>query len=179
MAIDFPNAPVNGDEYTVGNQTYVYVSATNSWELKKTPALGGSSGIQVASLGVGTTPSGTQGEIRATNEITAYYSDGRLKTILSEIDNALTRVRLLRGVRYIENAKANELGYDSGRVHVGVIAQDVQSVLPEAIRPAPFDVAEDGSSKSGENYLTVQYEKIIPLLIQAIKELADKVEGIQ
>ena len=53
---------------------------------------------------------------------------------------------------------------------MGVIAQEIQEVLPEAIAIAPFDRDENGNSKSGENYLTVHYEKIVPLLIEAIKE---------
>jgi len=42
-------------------------------------------------------------------------------------------------------------------------------VLPEAVKLAPFDRADDGTSKSGENYLTVQYEKLTALLIEAVK----------
>ena len=51
-----------------------------------------------------------------------------------------------------------------------MFAQDVQEVIPEAVKIAPFDRDENGESKSGDNYLTVQYEKIIPLLIECIKE---------
>jgi hypothetical protein len=60
----------------------------------------------------------------------------------------------------------------------GVFAQDVQAVLPEAVRPAPFD-HELGKSKSGENYLTVKYDKIVPLLIEAIKELTQRIEDLE
>jgi hypothetical protein len=67
---------------------------------------------------------------------------------------------------------------------VGVIAQDLQKVLPEVVKPAPFDINildNDGNttSKSGENYLTVQYEKIVPLLVAAIQELNDKVNNLE
>ena len=61
---------------------------------------------------------------------------------------------------------------------IGVFAQDVKSVIPEATKPAPFDT-EDGKSKSGENYLTVQYEKIVPLLIECIKEQQIKIEYLE
>jgi hypothetical protein len=58
---------------------------------------------------------------------------------------------------------------------IGFIAQEIQAVLPEAVKPAPFDY-NGGLSKSGENYLTVQYEKIVPLLIEAIKELKAEID---
>ena len=54
---------------------------------------------------------------------------------------------------------------------MGVSAQELQKVLPEAVKPAPFDLGENNKSISGENYLTVQYEKIVPLLVESIKEL--------
>ena len=61
---------------------------------------------------------------------------------------------------------------------IGVFAQDVESVIPEAVKPAPFDT-ENGISKSGDNYLTVQYEKIVPLLIESIKEQQSMIEDLQ
>ena len=63
---------------------------------------------------------------------------------------------------------------------VGVIAQDVQAVLPEAVRNAPFDWnTETNSSRSGDNYLTVQYEKLTALLIEAVKELKTEVDTLK
>ena len=61
---------------------------------------------------------------------------------------------------------------------IGVFAQDVQSVIPEAVKPAPFDQV-DGKSKSGDNYLTVQYDKIVPLLIECIKKQELTIENLQ
>jgi len=133
---------------------------------------------QVSSLGVGTAPSGRVGEIRAIWNITAFYSDQRLKDISGNIPDALQKITSISGVYYKENDVARQYGYDSGETHVGVIAQEVQAVLPEAVKPAPFDIDSNGGSKSGENYLTVQYEKLIPLLVQAIKELNDKVDEL-
>jgi len=137
-----------------------------------------SSTARVASLGVGTDASGTAGEIRATNQITSYYSDERLKEDIVEIEDALEKVMSLRGVTYKPNSIAESLGYKKQN-EVGVIAQDVEKVLPEAVKPAPFDIMlfeHTEISKSGENYKTVQYEKLVPLLIEAIKELNYKLE---
>jgi hypothetical protein len=132
----------------------------------------------VYSLGVGTNPSGRVGEIRAIWNITAFYSDSRLKDISGNIPDALQKITSISGVYYKENDVARQYGYNSGETHVGVIAQEVQAVLPEAVKPAPFDIDSNGGSKSGENYLTVQYEKLVPLLVQAIKELNDKVDEL-
>jgi hypothetical protein len=118
---------------------------------------------QIASLGVGTAASGTAGEIRATNNITAYYSDDRLKTKLGNIENALDKIRTLNGFYYEANETAQALGYEAVR-EVGVSAQQVQAVQPEIVVPAPID----------DKYLTVRYERLVPLLIEAIKELDGK-----
>lgn len=113
-------------------------------------------------------------EIAATGNITAYYSDERLKTRVGNINDALDRVLRLDGFYYTENETARELGYNSDRQQVGVSAQQIQEVLPEAVYMAPVDIAvdEDGNkySKTGENYLTVDYSRLVPLLIEAIKE---------
>ena len=140
-------------------------------------------GLYSTSLGVGTGPSGTTGEIRATNNITAYYSDGRLKTIISTIPSPLEKLNQLSGVIYINNETASLYGYNDKSEQVGVIAQQVEKVLPQIVKPAPFDIAQrdDGTeySKSGENYMTVQYDRVGPLLLEAIKELDDQVSAIK
>lgn len=134
-------------------------------------------------LGVGTTASGTAGEIRATNQITSYYSDERLKENIEPISDALGKVMSLRGVTYNPNKLAESFGFINKNRQVGVIAQDVEAVLPEAVKPAPFDniQIQEGIeiSKSGENYKTVQYEKLVPLLIEAIKELNSEIQQLK
>ena len=137
---------------------------------------------QLASLGVGTGASGTGGEIRATNNVTAFYSDKRLKDIIGPINNALYKVSKISGIYYTQNKLAESFGYNNYEQQVGVIAQEIQEVLPEAVKFAPFDrEMKDGKevSKSGEEYLTVQYEKVVPLLIEAIKELQERVKRLE
>jgi len=139
--------------------------------------------VQFGSLGIGTAASGTAGEIRATNQITAYYSDERLKENIEIIPNALDKIMQLRGVTYNANQLAESFGYTNKEKQVGVLAGDVQKVLPEAVKPAPFDILKLNEgieiSMSGENYKTVQYEKLMPLLIQAIKEMNEKINELQ
>lgn len=123
--------------------------------------------VRFASLGVNTNASGTAGEIRATGDITAFFSDDRLKTRIGNIENAINKINTLDTFYYIPNKTAIELGYIETR-HVGISAQQIQSIMPEVVKSAPID----------EKYLTVQYEKLIPLLITAIKELDIKIEKL-
>ena len=116
-----------------------------------------------------------------TGDVTANTSDKRLKTNVRKIDNALEKVSQINGVYYNFTDKALELNHTLDKEEqVGLLAQEVQSVLPHIIKPAPFDIdRESGESISGENYLTIQYEKIVPLLLEAIKELKAEVEELK
>ena len=122
------------------------------------------SNAQVNSLGVNTAASGTAGEIRATNNITAYYSDSRLKDFEGPIESALDKVKAITGYYFKENQLAKDFGFDNDRRQVGVSAQQVETVLPEVITEAPFN----------PDYKSVWYEKLVPLIIEAIKELDNK-----
>jgi hypothetical protein len=179
----------------IGNSSNTFTAATLTGTTNRVTVTNGSGSItisapqdiattsnpQFGSLGIGTAASGTSGEIRATNQITSYYSDERLKEDIVEIEDALEKVMSLRGVTYKPNSIAESLGYKKQN-EVGVIAQDVEKVLPEAVKPAPFDIMlfeNTEISKSGQNYKTVQYEKIVPLLIEAIKELNKEVQQLK
>jgi hypothetical protein len=143
-------------------------TATNITAYTINQSVGTANNVQHNSLGIGTAASGTAGEIRATNAVTAYYSDDRLKTKLGNIEGALAKVKTLNGFYYEANETAQALGYKPKR-EVGVSAQSVQAVLPEVVVPAPID----------EQYLTVHYDKLVPLLIEAIKELEAKVAALE
>ena len=119
------------------------------------------------SIGVGTNASGSTGDVRATGNITAYYSDMRLKTKVGDIESPLEKLMSLNGFKYKANETAQELGYDGEQVQVGLSAQEVQAVLPEIIRAAPID----------DKYLTLNYADLVPLIIEAIKEINDKLEA--
>lgn len=172
-----------------GNITGSNITATGnvaSGNLSTAGALAVSNNISGNTISISTSisvggaaVSSTAGEIRATNAITSYYSDGRLKTILSAVDNALDRIDGLHGVFYIQNELAQSLGYSDYNIQVGLLAHDVQKSLREATAPAPFDIAEDGTSISGENYLTVRYERLVPLLVEGIKLLRKQLQDLK
>jgi len=136
-------------------------------------ALGTGTSYQVGSFGVGTAASGTTGEIRATNNITAYYSsDAKFKENVRVIDDATAKVSAIGG-KYFDWTDAyiaehgGEDGYFIQKADFGVIAQDVQAVFPQAIRTRP-----DGS-------LAVDYEKLSALAFAAIAELVKRVEVLE
>jgi hypothetical protein len=129
-------------------------------------------GVQILSLGVGTPGSGTTGEIRATNEITAYYtSDARLKENVTVISSPIEKLEQIRGV-YFDwtdehvQARGGEDGYFVRKHDIGVIAQEVEAVLPEIV------------ATRDNGYKAVKYEKIVPLLIECIKEQQTQINQI-
>ena len=110
------------------------------------------------------------GGITATADVTAYASDERLKTNIIVIDSAIQKIKQLRGVTFDWKDDVKEKGFEPiASNETGVIAQEVQKVIPDAVVPAPFD----------ENYLTVKHEKLIPLLIEAIKEQQEQIEELK
>lgn len=141
--------------------------------------------VEYRSLGVGTPNPGCQtGLIVAAGDIIAFWSDDRLKEKIGNIENALDKVKTLSGFIYKNNEEAAKLGFFDNEERVGLSAQQVKAVLPQAVKPAPVDQMVDEKtgqivSKSGKDYLTVQYEKVVPLLVEAIKELDDKLESIK
>jgi len=153
---------------TLSGNASTATSATTATTATTANALATGNNYQMNSLGVGTGASGTGGEIRATNNITAYYSDDRLKTRLGNIENALAKVKTLDTFYYEANETAQSLGYEAIR-EVGISAQQVQVVMPETVAPAPID----------DKYLTVRYERLVPLLLAAIKELEAKVAALE
>lgn len=123
--------------------------------------------IQTGALGVGVNPNATDGRIDASNDIVAYSSsDRRLKENITPIANALDKVKSLTGVEFDwkpEHKKAH--GYEGH--DTGVIAQEVQEVMPTAVRT------------NDTGYLAVRYEKMIGLLIEAMKEQQTQIDELK
>lgn len=139
----------------------------------------GSTTVKFNSLGIGTAASGVVGEIRASGTITAGYSDERLKEGIEPIEAPLRRLECIKGVFYRPNHVLVGRGLSDGTTEVGVIAQDVLRGMPQAVAAAPFDTDSEGQSISGNNYLTVRYERLVPLLIEAVKELEKRVQYLE
>ena len=111
------------------------------------------------------------GALTVTGDITAFSSDERLKNFEGTILSPLEKIQKLNGYTFTWNDKAKELDKHlfKDQKEVGVSAQEVQAVCPEVVKPAPFN----------NDYLTVQYEKLVPLLIEAIKEQQKQIDELK
>lgn len=134
--------------------------------------LAGETDISSGALCVGTvTETKTAGAIYAANDVVAYAtSDQRLKKYPKNIPNALEKVSKINGVNFIwrkadEEIQKNVHSFE-GR-DVGVLAQEIEKVLPEVV------------TTRDTGYKAVKYEKIVPLLIEAIKELKLEVDELK
>ena len=156
-----------------GTSNQIIVTGTTTPTLSTPQDIGTASNVQHGSLGIGTAASGTAGEIRASNNITGYYSsDRKYKENIIDIPNALNKVDAIGGKMfdwtdsYIQE-HGGEDGYFVQKRDFGVIAQDVQAVFPEAVR-----TREDGS-------LAVDYSKLSALAFAAIIELKKEIEQLK
>ena len=126
----------------------------------------------------------TYGLLTCNGDIQAYYSDERLKEDFQPITNAIDKLKTLDTFTYVSNglARSFDCYKDDTERHVGVSAQQIQKVLPEVVKLAPFDIEvkdEKITSKSGQNYLTVQYDKLVPFIMAALKEEIQKREALE
>jgi hypothetical protein len=117
--------------------------------------------------------------IATAGDVVAYYSDKRLKDVKGQIENPLDKVDAIETFYYSHNDLAKELGYEGDEVQVGVSAQSVKEVMPEVVCRAPVDMDADGGSLTGEDYMTVKYERLVPLLLESIKELRKEIEELK
>lgn len=150
---------------TIGNSGATLTGTLSTASQTNITAVGSLGNTQIASLGVGTSAFGTTGEIRATNNITAFYSsDKKFKENINDIPDALAKVVAIGGKTFdwTDEYLAKHGGEDNyflRKQDFGVIAQDVLKQFPLAVRTRP-----DGS-------LAVDYEKLCALAFAAIVEL--------
>jgi hypothetical protein len=194
----YSNGTVLPEDLSTGGPTWDasgYLTATGFKVGTQTGFLKANGTVDTSSYSTGTPPGGTaDGQIQyrsgsgasfagsagltftsSTNllscsgDIIAFASDERLKTNFKPIENAVDKVLKLRGFTYNFNEIGEGLGFDTSLRHAGVSAQEVQAVLPEAVCPAP----------ASDEYLTVKYDKLVPLLIEAIKELKEEIKELK
>lgn len=142
------------------------VSGSSQVTLSSTTGGGTTSNVQFGSLGIGMAASGVSGEIKATGDIIAFASsDNRLKENIKPIENALDKVSKISGNTYDWKTGFEEIHSHTGE-DVGVIAQEIEAVLPQLVT-----TREHG-------YKAVQYEKLTALLIEAIKEQQTQIHSL-
>jgi hypothetical protein len=129
---------------------------------------GGNNSSNQITVPDGTTITATTSDFRVTGNVTAYASDKRLKTNIKIIENPIEKIKKIRGVEFdwlddIENFNPKH------KHETGVIAQEIEAVIPDAVSPAPFN----------EEYKTVDKDKIVALLIEAIKEQQKEIEKLK
>ena len=139
-----------GDDLEIfhdGNNSVIRENGTGDLYVQN----GTSNVFRVHSSGVDVT-----GDMVASGNVTAY-SDAKLKTEISSIDNALDIVGKLRGVNY--------KWLSNGQADIGVIAQEVEEVVPEVVK-----TSEDGTK-------SVDYGRLVSILINAVNELKEEIGG--
>jgi hypothetical protein len=175
------NVVVNGTTINLGGTATVTANATTltgtilatGVVTSSLTTVGTLTNLRTTSLGVGVAASGTAGEIRATNNITAYYSsDEKFKENIRSVPDALGIVTAIGSDLFewtdayvAEHGGAD--GYFVQKSDFGVVAQKVQRVFPQAVRTRP-----DGS-------LAVDYEKLGTLSFGAIEQLLARVEALE
>jgi hypothetical protein len=125
------------------------------------------SNVQHNSLGIGMAASATAGRIDATNDVVAYSSsDIRFKENIKPIENALDKISKISGNTYDwKEENKIEHGYEGN--DVGVIAQEIEAVLPQLVQ----------TRESG--YKAVKYDKLVALLIEGIKEQQKQIDELK
>ena len=109
------------------------------------------------------------GSISATGDITAFNtSDERLKENIVTIVNPIEKIKQVKGVEFTWKPGFEKVHMFGTGSDIGVIAQDVQKILPQIVSENIF-----------HNYLGVQYDKLTPLLVESVKELSKKIEELE
>ena len=104
--------------------------------------------------------------LRSSGDVVAFYSsDERLKDNIRTIEEPIYKLRQLKGVEYEWNDKQDT--YPSGSLDSGIIAQDVQKVLPQLVK------------EKGDGYLGVRHDRLVGLLIEAIKDQQDQIDEMK
>ena len=174
---------MNNSNYTLSasnNLAYLINSKESVWEIREKYA------FSLKNISVGTMSNidtlTVDGAIICSKGITTSFSDNRLKNYTSNIENPIDLINRINGFHFTPNDLATTYGFTK-TPDVGLSAQEVQSILPEIVKLAPFDMERDGYnnivSKSGDNFLTICYEKMAPLFVECIKALKKEINELR
>lgn len=165
MICDGTKLDVGGVGNTIFYTDLLYINATNDRVgINTAPTTAG----YVLDVGGATR---IQGSLSATGDVTAYASDKRLKQNIKPIEDALNKIDQINGYTFEWNLeKCSEVGFEPSReVEHGVLAQEIQEIMPDLIADSAFD----------PEYKTVRYDRLTALLISAVKELKKEIEDLK
>ena len=156
----------------VSGWTFSTASSTTATSTNERMIIDPSGDVKInESLGIGVAASSTTGRLDCSNDVVAFASsDKRLKENIKPLDNALDKINKINGVEFDWKKlteKEKETIHGNTGHDVGVIAQEIEEVLPEVV------------TTRDNGYKAVKYEKIVPLLIQAIKEQQQQIEELK
>lgn len=152
-----------------GTSLGTHGSVTGSWATYFTMNNDNTRGWIFRRVGSGNCASISGGGTASFNgDVIAYYSDMRLKTKLGDIEDPIGKIQTLNGFYYEPNEIAESYGYEK-ETRVGLSAQEVEAVLPEIVTDAPI----------GDGYKTVDYAKLVPVLVEAIKEQQKQIDELK
>ena len=117
------------------------------------------------------------GEAHFKGDVVAFSSspsDRELKENIFTIENGLDKVMKLRGVEFDWTATSRK-----GQHDIGLIAQEVEEVLPEVVSVKTLRVGEFGRDGDEKDFKTVNYEKMVGVLVEAVKELKAEIEELK
>ena len=154
-----------GSNVSISSSGVISSTDTNTQSTRASLGIANTDNVAFEGLMVGQTSGATANTIRCVGDVVAFYSsDERLKNNITPIENSLEKVGQLKGYEFDWNDKQEVYeGHD-----VGVIAQEVEKVVPEIVETREHD-----------GYKAVKYEKLVPLLINAINDLKAEIEELK
>ena len=184
-------APTFTGTPSIAGSNIVKMSDLPSFNFTGTPTISNSAILKLSDLGSLSANIVTTGNITANNayittNVYAGYSDDRLKTDKYPLSNVLRVLPNLSTFNYYPNTSfCQDLGIETkNEREIGMSAQEVSTYFPEVVCPAPCDVMQDElsgetCSRTGLDLLTIRYERLVPVLFQAIRELNEKIERLE
>jgi len=157
----------NSGSFNVSGSSMLSGSLSITGSTNVIGAVSASTTGRFSSLGINTAPSGVAGAILATNDVVAFStSDERLKENFEEIGSAVEKVEQITGYTF-NWVPMEDIHVYGDMKDIGVKAQDVEKILPELV------------SDRENGYKAVKYDKLTAVLIQAVKELSERVKQLE